>query len=234
MTHRVMLVLILVGAFSMASSGAGRKAVASKPMISKSVISKPVISKPGVQGGAATSSEQKRLLKRTFGFTILTLQSEALGLEIAQRAKDMGGYLKSLSNEALDVVIPIDRVESFARDIAAAGSIASRTESSEDITRQWVDQEAMLRSRQKLLKEQLAALDGVGRIQDLGDIEREITETIEGVESLKGAGRLMQHQLRFAAVHVDFHFRKMDETAAGGSSFRWIDTVDFAPLLQSM
>ena len=129
--------------------------------------------------------------------------------EAAARA---GGYLQSSSQSgsAEDADrranyvfrIPSDRYESFLADAENAGNALYKSESTQDVTAEYVDVEARLsslesqRDRLEELRQQAASLE------DLLAIEEQLTQVQYQIESYTGQKKVLDDQIDLATVDV--------------------------------
>ena len=129
--------------------------------------------------------------------------------EAAARA---GGYLQSSSQSgsAEDADrrasyvfrIPSDRYESFLADAENAGNALYKSESTQDVTAEYVDVEARLsslesqRDRLEELRQQAASLE------DLLAVEEQLTQVQYQIESYTGQKKVLDDQIDLATVDV--------------------------------
>ena len=129
--------------------------------------------------------------------------------EAAARA---GGYLQSSSQSGSEedadrrasyvFRIPSDRYESFLADAENAGNALYKSESTQDVTAEYVDVEARLsslesqRDRLEELRQQAATLE------DLLAIEEQLTQVQYQIESYTGQKKVLDDQIDLATVDV--------------------------------
>ena len=65
------------------------------------------------------------------------------------------------------------------------------------------------------------------------EIEAQMIGLVEEIEALKGAIRLLEHQMQYAELTVSFQFRdRRPPTRDGRSSFGWLNTMNLVDLVQ--
>lgn len=162
--------------------------------------------------------------------------------QVRQVTGQLNGYIASISQSRLPtgewraeitVRIPSDRYHDALSRLQALGRTDELQEQVQDVTEEFVDLEARLRNLKRSEQQLLELLKRTGRVKDLLDVEREMSERRSEIERLEGRLRLLKHQTTFSIIHVTLReFRPRPMPAAAFSvpkifadAFRTVVTV---------
>ncbi|MBK7586684.1 MAG: DUF4349 domain-containing protein [Myxococcales bacterium] len=141
-------------------------------------------------------------------------QSEALKIAAAN-----GGYLAQSEvrgqhgddgEEPAEVEVVL-RVASDKLDAAldALGRLGKRVGSekitSRDVTEEWIDVDARIRTQKKLEEQYLEILKGASKVDDLLSVQKQLAEVRGELEKLEGKKRLLDNQIELSTITVTFH-----------------------------
>jgi hypothetical protein len=165
----------------------------------------------------------------------------ALVLKVADRdatadaviavAEKSGGYFLSRTNDAVRLKIPVAAVKEALAAIEPLGTVAQRSTQAADVGEKLDMVRTRLASREGMLKHYFTVVATASDTQ-MPEVEAAMTTLVQEIESLRGTVELVEHQLRYAAVDVNFSFRDRRAPAASGrSSFEWLNTVNLSDLI---
>ncbi|MBW2523221.1 MAG: DUF4349 domain-containing protein [Deltaproteobacteria bacterium] len=131
---------------------------------------------------------------------------------IDRQVAEVKGYLANaevdhhdgrVSRATLVLRIPADQLASFLDSSASVGTVVREGLETQDITDQYYDLDARLRSAKKL-EERLIELVGShqGGVKDLLEVERELARVRERIESMEGKLRLFDKQVAFSTLRL--------------------------------
>lgn len=159
--------------------------------------------------GAVLDAEAKII--RTCEVTLETEQFDETIRVLQTRTSSMGGYLESSSVYAhtrsrrqgyLTVRIPADRLDEWRSGVEELGVIVYSSESSRNVTLQYVDLEShisALRAEQEAL---LGMLEKAEKLEDILAIQSELTDVRYEIESYESQLRTMQDMVEYSTVDV--------------------------------
>ncbi|HSI05282.1 MAG TPA: DUF4349 domain-containing protein [Myxococcota bacterium] len=182
---------------------------------------------------AALFVTQEPQVARHAVLTIKVLDRTKASDAIAAKADELGGYFTARSDEAVDLRVPQAKLAELDAFAISQGMLVNRQMTTQDLATQVENNRAIIAAREQLLQRYVDALakassDGVV------SIEREATRLVQEIEAMKGALKLAEHQLAFAQLTVSFQIRDRATPARDGhSSFKWINTVNLADLIQA-
>lgn len=151
------------------------------------------ISALGADGGTSFESSRPaaRILIRSGQITVAVDDLEAAMAEVERIVDDGGGYVEQ-SNAAKDsdvsiyCRVPSARLEESMDAIAGLGDEKDRALSARDVTDEYLDLEARLKSGHALRDRLQALLDRATEVEDVLAIEKELTRVQNEVESMQG------------------------------------------------
>lgn len=153
---------------------------------------------------------------------------------------DYGGFVASndtdrryLDNQSgtWTVRIPVSQYAAFLNGVNSLGFAESRTENAQDVTEEFVDTEARVKTKRQLESRILKMLDErTGKLADVLEIERELARVREEVERMEGRIRYLKDRTSLATVTI--RCREEQEytpaaapTLASRISQSWTDSI---------
>jgi hypothetical protein len=184
----------------------GTPAVATPPPIERQIIRQGDISFQ-TDDAAKTRSEIRR--------TVAALGGQISG-DNAYASTDRTEY-------RLDIRIPAQRFDSLLLRISEkAGHIESRNISAQDVTSEYIDVQARIRTQKQLEARYLELLKKASTVEEMLAIERELGTLRAEIESVEGRMKYLSDQVAMSSLTVTFY-----EKAASGFGFghRFIDAL---------
>lgn len=138
----------------------------------------------------------------------LPAQVVARAIELAERG---GGFVSNSESHGVGddidaaratLRVPSDRFEELIAALRAEGDLLSEQLGGDDVTEQYVDLAARLRSQRKLEERLLDILDEVGSVEDALSVEAQLTRVRTEVERLDAQKRSLQDRVSFATVDL--------------------------------
>ncbi|MBK8998244.1 MAG: DUF4349 domain-containing protein [Myxococcales bacterium] len=138
--------------------------------------------------------------------------------EAGKIAEQHGGYLASseaLSTRSEDgaepgsvrVVLRVssDRLDAALDALRRLGKhVGNESIQSRDVTDEWVDVEARIKTQKQLEERYLEIAKSASRVEDLLAVQKQLAEVRGEIEKLEGKKRLMDHQIALSTVTVTF------------------------------
>jgi len=153
------------------------------------------------------------MIVETASLNILaTNYGEASGA-IEKLAAVHGGYVEKLDAKAQTgnarevsamLRIPTKQLDGFLADVRKLGHVEEETRSNEEVSDQYVDLQARLKSA-RATEQRLIKLLGTrtGKLQDVLEAERELARIRGEIESMQGQSAILVHRVNYATVQVD-------------------------------
>lgn len=145
--------------------------------------------------------------------TIEALDFDATCAALLQALKDAGGYVASTDlyapshegarrNVTYELRVPAAKYDAFLQSAGDAGNLVNRQESSEDVTRAYVDVEARLKSL-RLQEERLyEMMEQAGELETLLAIQNQLTEVQYQIESYTAQQNTYDDLISYSTVTV--------------------------------
>ena len=147
--------------------------------------------------------------------TILATNYDAASVAIEKLAAARGGYLEKLDAKAqtgnarevsATLRIPTKQLDGFLADVRKLGHVEEETRSNEEVSDQYVDLQARLKSA-RATEQRLIKLLGTrtGKLQDVLEAERELARIRGEIESMQGQSAILVHRVNYSTVQVNLN-----------------------------
>lgn len=158
------------------------------------------------------SEQERKLIKRswlTIGVKDLVL-AEAQAKEIVERKT---GYIQNTNDEQgksfnLSIRIPQDQYVPTLVELRKVGGVISENENVQDVTTEFIDNQARLDNLHKLRNRIQLLLNRADRIEDLLKIERELNRTQSEIDRLEGRMKYLKGQVDYASIELSVEKQK--------------------------
>lgn len=136
-------------------------------------------------------------------------EADAVGRYVA----DVGGYVvnreadrsdATVTNVAMTIRVPAPKFESTLAELRRHGTVLSESATGRDVTEEFTDTDAQLKSKRRLEERLLHIVDGSGSVKDMLEVENELTRVRTDIERLEGHSRLLANQASFATIQATF------------------------------
>ncbi len=173
-------------------------------------------------GGAVTTgadisktAQANRKLIRTFEMHIQTKEFDSVLNGIQTKVQELGGYIENSSLDGgsayyhnynrysnMTVRIPSDQLDGFVETVKETANVTYISESTDDVTLQYVDVEsrkiALETERDRLLE----LLEKAETVEDIITIESRLSEVRYQLESYTSQLRTLDNQVDYSTVHI--------------------------------
>ena len=158
-----------------------------------------------------------RKLIRTFNLDVETLDFEDFLSKIKTEIASLGGYIESSSvsgnsynyssyrNAFYTCRIPADKVDAFLNTVGGLGNITYNSENTTDVTLNYVDTEARIKSLQTEYDRLLELLAEAEDIDTIIRLEQRITDVRYQIESYQSQLRTYDNLVDYSTVHLNIH-----------------------------
>lgn len=136
-----------------------------------------------------------------------------------------GGFPVLVTERALTLKAPPDRLDDVLRGLATHGVVLEKTLARADLTQSIAQLEARLRSKFEILGRLRQLIDDSDVAATL-NIERNMSALVQEMEAIKGSLRVETERARWAVVDLAFDFRERERLVYVHSPFDWLNTVD--------
>src|SRR5271163_4111810 len=153
------------------------------------------------------------MIVQTASLTILATNYDAASAAIEKLSAVHGGYVEKLDAKAqtgnarelsASLRIPTKQLDGFLADVRKLGHVEEETRSNEEVSDQYVDLQARLKSA-RATEQRLIELLGTrtGKLEDVLEAERELARIRGEIEGMQGQSAILVHRVNYATVQVD-------------------------------
>ncbi len=179
----------------------------------------PRASLPGTDGNAVPQdAARERKIIYTAHLSLLVDDLAGVAERLGPLVQEHGGYIASSDLQTARerrrsgewrVRVPVNAYGDFLAAATMLGELQNRREDSQEVTAEYYDLEARLRNKQREEERLLELLETqTGRLQDVLEVERELSRVREEIERFQGSLRMMQDQIALSTVTLRFDERE--------------------------
>jgi hypothetical protein len=151
-------------------------------------------------------TERMLIAKVALTVEVKDLKSDVRKAE--QIAAQFGGYIsesriyteETSSSATLTLMIPIKNLDKAVAKIRELGKVRYEQKSTEDVTRQFIDNEARIKNLSKEEEALAALLKRTGKLSDILEVEQELARVRTEIDQIQGQQRYLRHQSSFSTV----------------------------------
>ncbi len=155
------------------------------------------------------------MIVQTASLNILATNYDEASAAIEKLATAHGGYVEKLDAKAQTgnareisaaLRIPTKQLDGFLADVRKLGHVEEETRSNEEVSDQYVDLQARLKSA-RATEQRLIELLGTrtGKLEDVLEAERELARVRGEIEAMQGQSAILVHRVNYATVQVDLN-----------------------------
>jgi hypothetical protein len=169
---------------------------------------------------AAEDPSEKKII-RTASLTLATQEYDAALASLKAGCEGRGGWLESsdestnsrtgLRTAYLTLRIPQDSLDAYLGCTEDLGRVTSRSESSQDVTASYQDNQTRLNTQLALMERLQALISESGDLSDLLALESQIAETQYQIDSLQSSLNRTDRQVNYSSVRITLREEKAPE-----------------------
>ena len=168
------------------------------------------------------------MIAQTASLDIVATNYDQASGAIEALAKARGGYVQKLDASSqtgsarsvtATIRVPAAQLGAFLNDLKKLGHVEQASQENEEVTDQYVDVEARLKSA-KTTEQRLIELQATrtGRLSDVLDVERELERVRGEIEQMQGESAVLVHRVQYASVDVTIHEEYREGLQTGAPS----------------
>jgi hypothetical protein len=146
-------------------------------------------------------------------------------VDLRQYVATIGGFPSLVTNTELVLKIPPEHLSSALARIGKAGLILQKSLAREDLSLEIAKLAGQLESKRAILAELRRFFDTSDAEATLA-IERNMTDLVVELESVKGRLRVLRERAEWVVIHVSFQFKPRERITRVSSPFEWLNSVD--------
>jgi hypothetical protein len=168
------------------------------------------------------------MIAETVSFVIVVNNYDQASAAVDRLAASQGGYVQKLSTSdhiaaarefSATVQVPAAQLGGFLAELRKLGHVEQETRTNEEVTDQYVDLQARIKSARASEQRMLDLLaTRTGKLEDVLDAERELARIREEIESMEGQRNLLAHRVSYATVEIQLREEYREQLHTGASS----------------
>lgn len=170
-----------------------------------------------------------RLIIKTGKISIEVERYDDSEKKVAEITNKFNGYIAS-SNSSLTsggrkqgvitIKVPADKFDALLSEISIIGKVLSSNVSASDVTEEYIDLEARLKT-QKELEDRLLKLlsDKAAKLSDILEVEEKLSSVRQKIESVEGKMKYLKSQASYSTITISLYEPNLLETSTGGGFF---------------
>lgn len=185
-------------------------------------------SEGGTASALATPAPSSPMIAQTAALTIIAADYEQASAAVDRLAAGQGGYVQKLATSdhiaasrefSATVRVPAAQLGGFLAELRKLGHVEQETRSNEEVTDQYVDLQARIKSARASEQRMLQLLaTRTGKLEDVLDAERELARIREEIESMEGQRNVLAHRVSYATVEIQLREEYREQLHPGISS----------------
>ena len=168
--------------------------------------------------------QQERKLIRTVDISLRSEDFENDVAAIQQLLAEYGGYIESMFQQGeagsgygrsanLTMRVPSDKLDAFLNGISGYGRVTSRSETTEDMTEQYADNETRIQTLKTKMERLQTLLSQAEQVSDILEIESEIADTQYQLERYETKQLNIDRRVDMSYVYVNVTETVLQEAA---------------------
>ncbi len=162
---------------------------------------------------SSDANEQERKLIKSSWLTITVKDLAQAEKQVKAIVDQQAGYIQNTNGEQgssfnLSIRIPQAQYGAALIDLRGVGEVLSENESIQDVTTEFIDNQARLDNLHKLRNRIQLLLNRADRIEDLLKIERELNRTQSEIDRLEGRMKYLRGQVDYASIEFSAEKQK--------------------------
>lgn len=163
------------------------------------------------------TAQTNRKLIRTFDIQIQTREFDEVTAGIQAKVQELGGYIENSSTDSgssyyysdynryssMTVRIPSDKLDGFVENVKETSNVTNISESTEDITLNYVDVESRKLALETERDRLLELLEKAETVEDIITIESRLSEVRYQLESYTSQLRTYDNQVDYSTVYIN-------------------------------
>ena len=187
---------------------------------------------PSVSVDASTSNTgyavvTDRKIVKNAALSIKTKSYDTLLADVKQKIEQYGGYIEqsqeynydnaSNRNANMNVKVPADKLEKFIDELAAIGTITSKTIASNDITDSYIDVESRIKALETEEETLLGLLKKAESLTDVIELQKRLSTVRADLERIKAQKQSYDGMVAYSGVTLDIN--EVERVVEGDDTF---------------
>jgi hypothetical protein len=173
--------------------------------------------------------KEQRMIIKSGTMNLEVDKYEDAEYKLNEAVKKYGGYVSNATSNqnaagkkygSITLKVPADKFDALTADATAIGKVMSQNIQASDITEEYVDLEARLKT-QKELEQRLIKLlnEKASRLAEVIEVEEKLASVRQKIESIEGRMKLLKSQSDLSTLTVSIYEPSLLDTSSGGGFF---------------
>ncbi len=170
-----------------------------------------------------------RLIVRTVDMTMEVVDVAATMNSIGDVAAQYGGWIVSEQRSSrhtgwISIRVPTAQLDAAVRNISALGlDVTALNSSSVDVTEEYFDVQARITNLEQTRTALQRLLEREGEVEDILEVQREVTNVSEQIERLEGRRRYLEQTSATSLINVSLELAPVDMAADAGTDLQVVE-----------
>lgn len=175
------------------------------------------------------TEQQQRLIIRTGTMNLEIETYNDAETKINELVKNLNGYTSASTSSlnaagkkqgSITIKVPAEKFDELIAKLGEIGTISSQNISSNDVTEEYIDLAARLKTERELEQRLITLLDTkAGSLSDIIEIESKLATVRQKIESVEGRMKFLRSQAAYSTLTVSIFEPSLLETSSGGGFF---------------
>lgn len=173
-----------------------------------------------------TSPQDKRMIIRTGTMSIENDSFDETETKAKEIARNMGGFITNSTAQVnqsgkkqgtLTIRVQADKYDALLAELAKTGKVMSQNITGRDVTEEYVDAEARLKTQRELETRLLQLLaEKTANLTAVVEVEQKLANVRENIEKTEGRMRMLKDQASYSTITLSIYEPAILNTSSGG------------------
>ncbi|MCC6865271.1 MAG: DUF4349 domain-containing protein [Ignavibacteria bacterium] len=173
-----------------------------------------------------TAPQDKRMIIRTGTMSIENDNFDETEVKAKEIAKNMGGYITNSTAQVnqsgkkqgtLTIRVQADKYDALLAELAKTGKVMNQNITGRDVTEEYVDAEARLKTQRELEARLLQLLaEKTANLTAVVEVEQKLASVRENIEKTEGRMRMLKDQASYSTITLSIYEPAILNTSSGG------------------
>jgi len=173
-----------------------------------------------------TNPTDKRMIIRTGTMSIENDSFDETELKAKEIAKNLGGFITNSTAQVnqsgkkqgtLTIRVQAEKYDALLAELAKTGKVMSQNITGRDVTEEYVDAEARLKTQRELETRLLQLLaEKTANLTAVVEVEQKLANVRENIEKTEGRMRMLKDQASFSTITLSIYEPAILNTSSGG------------------
>lgn len=173
-----------------------------------------------------TNTQDKRMIIRSGTMSVENDSFDETERKIKDITRNMGGYVTNSTSQVnqsgkkqgtLTIRVQADKYDALLAEIAQTGKVMNQNITGRDVTEEYVDAEARLKTQRELEARLLQLLaEKTSTLTAVVEVEQKLANVRENIEKTEGRMRMLKDQASYSTITVSIYEPAILNTSSGG------------------